>query len=1059
MSLLSILISLLLVMLSVDNFLNAQNLPPGFSQVQVSNGLGSPTVMAFAPDGRLFVAQQNGALMVIKNGNMLAQPFISLSVDESGERGLLGIAFDPAFNSNHYIYLYYTLASAANNRISRFTANGDVAVPGSEMVLLDLDPLSTATNHNGGNLQFGVDGFLYVGVGENANSANSQNLDTYLGKILRIKTDGGIPPGNPFTTGSAQRRRIWSYGLRNPFTLAVQPGTGKIFVNDVGQATYEEIDNATLPGRNFGWPAEEGQGTNFVSPVYSYMHGSSNTEGCAITGGTFLNPPSTNYPSQYIGCYFFLEHCNNWIGMLTPNGSAWTESGFATGIANGTVGLITGNDGNLYFLSRTAGAVFKIVYSSSGAPVITNQPNSITKAQGNPVTFSVTATGTAPLNYQWKKNGTNIGGAVNSSYTITSVIAADAGNYSVTVTNSSGTATSNTATLTVTGANNPPLASITSPAAGTTYMAGTTITFAGTGTDPEDGTLPASAFTWYVEFHHDMHIHPGPVAPDGVKGGSFYIPNSGEIEATVYYRLVLVVKDSQNETDTDFVDIDPRLTTVIIASNPPGLKITFDGQPFYAPYTIQAVEGMLIPIGAISHQTIDNALTYNYINWTTGGAKTHDIAIPVNNKTYTANYEAQLRDPNIPGSTIAGLNYDFFTGTWTKIPDFDVLTPAATGTVNNFDLTPATQADFFGFRFTGFIRILTDGIYTFYTTSNDGSRLYIGNDLVVDNDGIHASIEKTGRIGLKAGKHAITLDYFDRATGNKLIVKYEGPGIIKKIVPASVLSILPGIQSINLNFLADAYVQSGIYANNNYGSAGYMITKRAIGTDYNQKSFLKFDISGITGVITSAKLRLYGNVKDGSAIVEVHNVNNNNWTETGITNANQPSHDNDVVQAKTVGITRQYYSWDLTEYFAAKQISGANLISIMLRNKWETPATRSKFNTKEAADNRPQLIIITGGTPMPKEFTVENVMDNKAPGSGISVFPDPASDHITVQSVFDVSSILRIYGVTGELTKTVILKGNDEQTININDLPSGVYLINIENENGIFRQKLTVIRE
>src|SRR5215813_6059899 len=201
----------------------AQIYPSGFSQVLVANGIASPTVMAFAPDGRLFVAQQTGALRVIENGVLLSSPFITLSVNSSGERGLLGIAFDPDFNTNHFIYLYYTLSSGANNRISRFTANGNVAVPNSEVVVLNLDPLSSATNHNGGNLQFGVDGKLYVGVGENANTLNSQNLDTYLGKILRINSDGSVPAGNPFTSGTAQRQRVWEYGMRNPYTLAIQP--------------------------------------------------------------------------------------------------------------------------------------------------------------------------------------------------------------------------------------------------------------------------------------------------------------------------------------------------------------------------------------------------------------------------------------------------------------------------------------------------------------------------------------------------------------------------------------------------------------------------------------------------------------------------------------------------------------------------------------------------------------------------------------------------------------------------------------------------------------------
>ena len=122
---------------------------PGFNQVLVANGISNPTVMEFAPDGRLFVAQQTGALRIIENGVLLGTPAITLSVNSSGERGLLGIAFDPDFNNNHFIYLYYTLASAANNRISRFTVTGNTIASSSESVVFNLDPLSSATNHNG----------------------------------------------------------------------------------------------------------------------------------------------------------------------------------------------------------------------------------------------------------------------------------------------------------------------------------------------------------------------------------------------------------------------------------------------------------------------------------------------------------------------------------------------------------------------------------------------------------------------------------------------------------------------------------------------------------------------------------------------------------------------------------------------------------------------------------------------------------------------------------------------------------------------------------------------
>jgi glucose/arabinose dehydrogenase len=169
-------------------------LPAGFIENLVSNGLSSPTAMDFAPDGRLFVCLQGGQLRVIKNGALLPASFVTLTVDSSGERGLLGIAFDPNFASNNFIYVYYTVpGSPAHNRLSRFTANGDVAAANSEVVLLELNNLSSATNHNGGAIHFGPDGKLYIAVGENANGANSQTLTNLLGKVLRLILTGQFP--------------------------------------------------------------------------------------------------------------------------------------------------------------------------------------------------------------------------------------------------------------------------------------------------------------------------------------------------------------------------------------------------------------------------------------------------------------------------------------------------------------------------------------------------------------------------------------------------------------------------------------------------------------------------------------------------------------------------------------------------------------------------------------------------------------------------------------------------------------------------------------------------
>ncbi len=349
--------------------LSAATLPIGFTETQIAGGLSNPTAMAFAPDGRLFVCLQGGQLRVIKNGTLLATPFLTVTVDAAGERGLLGVTFDPDFANNQFVYVYYTATTPAiHNRVSRFTATGDVAVPGSEVVVLELNNLSGATNHNGGAIHFGPDGKLYVGVGENATPSNAQTLSNLLGKILRINPNGTIPSDNPFfASATGNNRSIWALGLRNPYTFAFQPATDRMFINDVGQSVWEEINDG-LAGSNYGWPACEGlcspANSNFRDPLLQYGHGSSATTGCAITGGAFYNPTTPQFPPEYTGKFFFADFCTGWIRRFDPATNTATD--FASGIAS-PVDLQVGTDGSLYYLARGSGAVFRINSTQSPA--------------------------------------------------------------------------------------------------------------------------------------------------------------------------------------------------------------------------------------------------------------------------------------------------------------------------------------------------------------------------------------------------------------------------------------------------------------------------------------------------------------------------------------------------------------------------------------------------------------------------------------------------------------------------------------------------------------------
>lgn len=338
----------------------AASVPTGFVDELVDDGLYKPTAMTIAPDGRIFVCEQEGTLRLIKNGTLLSTPVLYISVNSAGEQGLIGIALDPDFANNRYIYIYYTAMSPTrHNRLSRFTLSGDVAAPGSETVLLDLFDLTGGVGfHNGGALHFGLDGKLYVAVGDNTFPTLAQDLNTLHGKMLRLNKDGSIPTDNPFYNDvSGDNRAIWAYGLRNPFTFAVHPVTGRIFINDVGQFSWEEINDG-ISGANYGWPLREGttgkSNFDFVDPIYYYSH----SAGCAITGGTFFSPENTNFPAHYQGVYFFADFCSSWIRILDPS-QANNVTVFATG-AGEPVDLDVGTDGNLYYLSREHGALYRI---------------------------------------------------------------------------------------------------------------------------------------------------------------------------------------------------------------------------------------------------------------------------------------------------------------------------------------------------------------------------------------------------------------------------------------------------------------------------------------------------------------------------------------------------------------------------------------------------------------------------------------------------------------------------------------------------------------------------
>lgn len=658
-------------------------LPAGFTETVVADGLAAVTAMEFSPDGKLYVGSQLGAMEVWKDGAKLQEDFFRdqpLPTQNFSERGLLGIAFDPNYATNRFVYVYYTTTASDNhNRVSRFTANatGDLAIAGSEDVIMELDSHS-AGNHNGGAIHFGPDRLLYIATGDNAQGATSQQLTNRHGKMLRVDVRGddfpadpgqdyAIPAGNPTTfdgvAGSTAgvNRSIIAIGFRNPFTFAFKPGTGRLFVNDVGQNTWEEIDEVAV-GRNYGWPVTEGyfdQATypGFTQPFYAYDHGGAEPNGIAITGGIFYEPPAQQFPDDYRGDYFFADYGSSKIWRVDGTTRVVTE--FASQ-ANAPVDFKVDAAGNLYYLAHSGGRVLRVSYADA-PPSITDQPDSRTVTTGSSVTFAVTASGQGPLAYQWQRANpgqtfTPITGATSASYTLGNAQSADNGDrFRVGVTDANGRATtSSAATLTVT-ANRAPSATINISAGlrNAKFDAGKLISFGGSATDPEQGTLASGAFTWQVDYltsikggDADGDGLPGITRPfvqpfGNTKSGSFLPATTGPYTLTdVAYVVTLRVADSGGLSDVERFVINPNTVNLTLATNRSGLRVTVDGQPFTSPRTFGSVVGFRRPIGVSATTQTLGGTSYAFSSWSDGGAATHTVTTPATSTTYTATFRS-----------------------------------------------------------------------------------------------------------------------------------------------------------------------------------------------------------------------------------------------------------------------------------------------------------------------------------------------------------------------------------------------------------------------------------
>ena len=390
--------------------------PGGFSDSLVSDKLSVPVALIGLPDGRALVLQKGGQVRVVQYGALVASPALSLEVCSQSERGLLGVAADPDFGSNGFLFLYYTRVSAGVpggcvNRVSRFTMVGNTISSASELVLLD-NIGSPGGNHNGGDVAIGNDGFLYVSVGdggcdprENSGCAGgndaAQDLSLLNGKILRVNRSTGAPAaGNPFTGGgtavcrtrgntpstpTSTCQEIFAYGLRNPWRIAFDPNTGanRFFINDVGQGAREEVDQGVV-GANYGWPAREGQcaqgaqtpcappamNLGYTQPLTDYSHDDSRPldfGGEYITGGAFV--PNGAWGKVFDGGYLFADGSPGRIMFKPAVGSTNYNIPLTTGVPSiSDIGFVMEPSGwALYYVLPGADEVRKVVYATTPA--------------------------------------------------------------------------------------------------------------------------------------------------------------------------------------------------------------------------------------------------------------------------------------------------------------------------------------------------------------------------------------------------------------------------------------------------------------------------------------------------------------------------------------------------------------------------------------------------------------------------------------------------------------------------------------------------------------------
>jgi PKD repeat protein/endonuclease YncB( thermonuclease family) len=606
-----------------------------------------------------------------------------------------------------------------SGRLSRLTASGNSMV-GSEQVLIE-DWCQQYPSHSVGSLDFGADGALYVSGGDGASfnfadygqdgsplnpcgdppggvgavltppsaeggALRSQDLRTPAdptsldGALLRVNpaTGAGLPDNPNAGSSDANARRIVAYGLRNPFRFGVRPGTGEVWIGDVGWGTWEEIERLQSPTAavtNFGWPCYEsssrqggydsanlsvcedlyaaGQGA-VRAPLFAWHHssrvvaGETCPTGSSSAAGIAFAPAVGSYPSEYRGALFFADYSRDCIWAMLPGAGGVPDPSniltFAAGAAN-PVHLQIGPGGDLFYADFDGGTIRQVSFTPANRPP-TAVANATPDSGPGPLTVQFDGSRSSDpdpgdsLSYAWDLDGDgqyDDSAAVAPRHTYTTV-----GEHTASLRVSDSHDASSTAAVTISVGNSAPTATINSPAPGTTWDVGDLVEFAGSATDAQDGPLPASALSWRLILHHcpsNCHTHPLQ-SFDGVAGGSFTTPDH---EYPSHLELRLTARDSGGLTDTRSVQLNPNTVELTLNSNPGGLALVLNGSEAETPFTRTVIRGSRNSLSAPTPQA-----TWQFKAWSDGGAQTHDVIADA-----TATHTATFTPPNRPPTAIA----------------------------------------------------------------------------------------------------------------------------------------------------------------------------------------------------------------------------------------------------------------------------------------------------------------------------------------------------------------------------------------------------------------------